>query len=168
VTSFPVPPTATIEELLAAIRQGGEAASESALALGLLLEDRRPEDDIQIASVVGPELAARRLSRSERRGAVDGLITYVQDSPRPNPSAVWALVKSYEPRIVPVLISLLDATLDDQDAVPLAHQALIGIVNVGLTTTKYRAQGHAALERAAVRGHEEVAETARRYLARRS
>src|SRR5438132_1558130 len=165
---FPIRPTATIGELLAAIRRGGELASESTLALGLLLEDRNPEDDTQIAGVVGGELAARRLSRAERRRAVDGLITYLQDTPQPNPSAVWALTKSYEPRIVPVLISLLDATLDDQDAVSLAYQALVGIVNVGLTTPKYRAQGRAILQRAATRGHGEVAQTAQRYLASRS
>src|SRR5690348_8021157 len=155
---FSVRPTATVEELLAAIRRGGETANESALALGLLLEDRNPEDDTQIAGVIGRELASRRLSHAERRSAVDGLITYLQDTPEPHPSAVWALTKSYEPRIVPALLSVLDATLDNQDAVPLAYQALLGVMNVALSTPKYRAQGHAALQRAATRGHGEVAE----------
>jgi hypothetical protein len=162
---FPIRANATVEELLAAIRPGGEEADEAALALGLLLEDRNPDDDTQIASVVGRELAARRLSRAEHDAAVDGLIAYLQDTPKPRPSAVWVLTKSYEPRIVPTLITLLDASLDDPHAAPIAYQALVGIVTAGLTTPKYYAKGRAALERAANRGTAEVAEAAQGYLA---
>ena len=160
----PVPPGATVEELLAGVRRGGEEAHEAALALGLLLEDRRPEDDPGIAVVVGPELAARRLSQVERDAAVEGLMEYLRDTPEPHVMAAWALAKSAEPRTVPVLIELLDSRLADPDAVPLVYQALIGIVTAGLTAPEYRASALAAVQRAATRGRSEVAETAQRYL----
>ena len=160
----PGSPNATVADLLAAIRHGGAEGHEAALALGLLMEDRPPNDDAGAAAAVGAELAARRLSGTERDTAVDGLITYLEETVEPHAMAVWALTKSYEPRAVPALIALLEHCLNDPHTVHLAHQALVGIVTTGLTTIEYREQSLAALRRAAARGGAEVADTAQRYL----
>lgn len=157
-------PDVTIEELLVAVSQGGAPADEASVVLAMLLEKRAPEDDMTLAGLAGPGLAGRRLSRAERRSAVDGLIEYIQDTPNPHPPAVWALGKSYAERAVPVLLRLLDATVDDPAAVPLAYQTVLVVEVVGTMTRRYRAEAHAALRRAAVRGHGEVAEAAQQYL----
>jgi hypothetical protein len=160
----PVSPAPTVEDLLAAVRRGGAEAHEAALALGLLIEDRPPDDNAGVAAVVGGDLAARRLSPTELNAAVDGLISCLQDTDEPHPMAVWALTKSYEPHAVPALIALLDRRIDDPRAVPLVYQALVGVLTTGLTMPEYREQSLAAVRRAAARGHAEVAETAQRYL----
>ena len=154
----------TLEDLLAAVPQGGEEAQEAALALGLLIEDRPPADDAGLAAVVGRDLAARRLSPAERDAAVDGLLAYLRDTAEPHPMAVWALTKSYEPRTVPALIALLERHVDNPRAAPLAYQALVGVVTAGVPTPEYRERSLVAVRAAAARGHAEVAETAQRYL----
>src|SRR3954453_14742805 len=102
-------PQITVEQLLDALRRGGpvaqpdepDEADDAALVLGLLLEDRPPVDDGGVASVLGEELARRRLTPAERAAAVDGLVAYVEDVERPRAGAVWALNKGYEARSIP-------------------------------------------------------------------
>ncbi|MEA2900087.1 MAG: hypothetical protein QOJ84_5702 [Bradyrhizobium sp.] len=157
-------PLPTVEGLLAKVLRGGTEAQEATLTLGLLIEDRPPADDAGLAVVIGPQLAELRLSPAERNAAVDGLLAYIRDTAEPSPTAIWALTKSYEPRIVPVLIALLDRHGDDPHAAPLAYQALVGIVTAGLTTPEWRERSLVAVKRAAARAHAEVAEAAQRYL----
>jgi hypothetical protein len=161
----PTPPDATIKSLLAAIGEGGSAAYEAALTLGLLLEERPHKQDAVVTPIVGHEFAARRLTAAEKEAAVDGLIEYLQTASEPRPMAVWALTKSYEIRAVPTLIMLLDRFHNDAGRQHLAYQALIGVVTTGVTTSRYRELSLQALRRAADSGGAELAETARDFLA---
>jgi hypothetical protein len=157
-------PRPTVEDLLAALRQGGAETDEAVLALGILIEDRAPADDIALMPVVGEQIARRRLSPREHEAAVDGLLAYLQDAGKPHPMAVWALAKSYELRTVPTLINLLDRHAADPRTEKVAYQALLGLVTAGVNTGEYRESALAAIQRAADRGLGEVAETARRFL----
>src|SRR5438094_3945040 len=97
-------------ELIGSILQGGTAAREAALALGLLIEREKVHriagDDGGIRVILGDEWVDRRLTDAELQTVVDELIRYIHDVPAPDVMAVWALTKSYESRIVPALIEL--------------------------------------------------------------
>jgi hypothetical protein len=137
------------------------------MLLGLLIERATgaTSDEGAIASILGEDLARWRLSRAELRTAVNGLISYLEESADPHPTAVWALGKSYQARIVPALIGLLDRVMDDPAAEAVSCQAIIGIINAGMGT-RFHKRALAALRRAEQRGHGEVAEAAADYLHR--
>jgi hypothetical protein len=151
-----------IAKLMESVPKGGEEAHEAALTLGLLIEretvHRPAGDDGGISEILGDEIASRRLSSSELRTAVDELIAYITETPEPHPTAVWAVTKSYDPRILPHLINLLDRVVTDPLKEHLAYQALVGI------TFFYNELSTAAIRRAAERGYGLVKETATQYL----
>jgi hypothetical protein len=153
---------ATIRELLAEVDAGGEPADEVARTLGLLLEGaRRP---------LGPEAILlpvdwrdRRLTEDEVREAVDGLLDHVRQSPEPSPTAVWALAKRPESRIVAPLVALLRRVMADERQEELAYQALTAII-VASPGSGHEADVLAAVWEAASRGHGRVADIADEYL----
>ena len=153
-----------VNELIETIERGGDEAHTAALTLGLLIERekvRRPAgDDGGVRVMLGDELATRRLSDDELQTAVDELIEYLSRTSEPHPTAVWALTKSYDPRIVPPLIELLNKIITDPDKKHLAYQALIGIINTGPNESVVLA----AVQRAAREGLGQVKETAQSYL----
>lgn len=152
----------SLMKFIEAIREGGKEAHEAALTLGLLLERekvRRPvEDDGDIREILGEELANQKFSVTELETIVDELLNYITEVSEPHPSAVWALSKSYNPRILPHLIGLLDRIVTDPEKEHLAYQALVGITcfdnDLSLT----------AIRKAAKQGYGQVKETAKQYL----
>jgi hypothetical protein len=154
-------------ELIGSIRQGAMAAHDAALALGLLIErekvHRLAGDDGGIRVILGDEWVDRRLTDAELQTVVDELIRYIRDVPAPHAMAVWALTKSYESRIVPALIELLERVLTDKAQENVAYQALIGIINTGLASP-YQDLAITAVQQAARQGQGRVQETASEYL----
>lgn len=154
-------------ELIGSIRQGGTAAHNAALALGLLIERekvRQPAgDDESIRAILGDEWVDRKLTDAELQTVVDELMRYIRDVPVPDAMAVWALTKSYESRIVPALIELLERILTDKALENVAYQALIGIINTGLASP-YQDLAMTAIQQAARQGQGSVQETASEYL----
>ncbi|RPJ83106.1 MAG: hypothetical protein EHM18_14870 [Acidobacteria bacterium] len=154
-------------EMMEAIRRGGEEAHEAALTLGLLIErekvNRPAGDDGGISVILGDEFAKRRLSETELKTAVDELIKYIQGTNDPIPTAIWALTKSYDPRIVPYLIEFLNKVLSDPAKEQLAYLALLGIINTGVSSS-YKSDSLAAIRNAAEHGQGIVTETATNYL----
>jgi hypothetical protein len=150
-----------IDDLLAELRTGGDGAKEAARTLGLLIErgSRGPaSDDQDIVEMLPPELADGHLTAAERQAAIDGLIAYVDGEPLPLPLAVWALSKSFDERIAPALIALLERTVDDPEHEHLAYQALTGMIPLGGPEVEK------AVRDAAERGHDRVRDGARQYL----
>lgn len=154
-------------ELIGSIRQGGTAAHDAALALGLLIERekvRQPAGgDESIRAILGDEWVDRKLTDAELQTVVDELMRYIRDVPVPDAMAVWALTKSYESRIVPALIELLERILTDKAQENVAYQALIGIINTGLASP-YQDLAVTAIQQAARQGQGSVQETASEYL----
>ena len=157
----------SVSILLDAVRSGGQQADDAARTLGLLIERekvRRPAgDDGGLGLFLDEEWLEHRLGPQELQEAVDGLTDYVTHTSVPIPSAVWALGKSYEPRIVPPLIDLLRRVLPDEDLESLAYQALTGIIDAS-PGTAYEMQALTAVQDAAHSGHGSVSETANAYL----
>ena len=157
-----------IKELIQAIRSGGTQAHDAALALGLLIEREKvnrpnPADDGGIREILGDELANRRLSQIELNTAVDELIRYIDETLEPESMAVWALTKSYESRILPQLIALLDRVVNNTTQENIAYQTLLGIINIGISSS-YQDLSLATIRKASEHGHGRVQETATRYL----
>lgn len=158
-----------VKELTQALRRTDAEAHEAALTLGLLIEREKvrypaPGDDGGIRKILGDELADRRLSETDLKSAVDEIIAYISDETLlPHPMAVWALTKSYEQRVLPHLIRLLDRIVEDPDLEHLAYQALLGIINIGIPSSN-RDISIAAIRKASGQGHARVMETATQYL----
>jgi len=158
-----------VKELTQALRGSEKEAHEAALTLGLLIEREKvqhptPRDDGGIREIIGDELANQRLSETDLKTVVDEIIAYISDETLlPHPMAVWALTKSYEQRILPHLIRLLDRIIDDPNQENLAYQTLLGIINIGIPSSN-RDLSIAAIRKASDRGHTRVMETATRYL----
>lgn len=169
-----------VPKLIEAIRAGSAEGKEAALVLGLLIERENvyhpiPGDEGGIGQVLGEEFVSRRLSKIEVKEAVDGLIDYINEAVVPQPRAVWALTKSYEPRTLPHLINVLDRFVGDAQKEELVYQALVGIMNssprrvlfehpTGKLRTDERSLS--AIRRAAREGHGRVREAAIKYLQR--
>ncbi|GAA5514210.1 hypothetical protein Dcar01_02964 [Deinococcus carri] len=102
------------------------------MALGLLLEARharRPAgDDGGLAELLGYELAAVSLSDEDAYAALAGLETYVRSQPVPDSGALWALGKSANPRVVPVLTETLSRFLHEPEHQVVAEQALTSLL----------------------------------------
>jgi hypothetical protein len=152
----------TIQELLQAIRQDDKTASEAALSLGLLIErekvSRPAGDDGGISVLIGDEYRHRRLSEAEVETAVTGLTQYINETPNPHPMAVWALTKSYDPRILPVLAAMFDQAVVDPAQEQTAYQALVGI------TAFHNQQALAVIKKASQAKSDLIRETAKQYL----
>jgi hypothetical protein len=152
-----------LDDLIASIHKGDEAAHNSAVTLGLLIERetvRRPipGDDGGIRQILGETWAHRRLSREDLEAAVDALIRYAREAPTPEPAAVWALGKVHQPQVLDPLVEVLDRVLDDPKKENIAYEALAGI------TTFQGEKAFLAIRKAAQSGHGEVKEMARHYL----
>jgi len=158
-----------VKELTQTLRGSETEAHEAALILGLLIEREKvqhptPGDDGGIREIIGDELAHQRLSETDLKTVVDEIIAYISDETLfPHPMAVWALTKSYEPRILPHLIRLLDRIVEDPNQENLAYQTLLGIINIGIPSSN-RDLSIAAIRKASERGHTRVMETATQYL----
>ncbi|MEW5860624.1 MAG: hypothetical protein AB1861_25160 [Cyanobacteriota bacterium] len=158
-----------VKELTQALRRTDAEAHEAALMLGLLIEREKvqhptPGDDGGIREILGDELANQRLSETDLKSVIDEMIAYISDETLlPHPMAVWALTKSYEQRILPHLIRLLDRIVGDPNQENLAYQTLLGIINIGIPSSN-RELYIAAIRKAADQGHVRVMETANRYL----
>lgn len=155
-----------ILQLMDAIRRGGDQAEEAALALGLLIERERTNrplgDDGGVQLILGEQMAKQRFSEVELKSAVHELIRYVNETPNPHPSAVWALTKSYDGRIVTPLIELLKRLLPDPSQENAACAALSGIMNTGISSELQR-ESLAIIRQAAEVGFGRVKEAAIAY-----
>jgi len=156
-----------ISQLMGAIRCGGDQTEEAALTLGLLIERERTNrpvgDDGGIRLILDEEMAKRRLSEVELASAVEELIRYVSETPTPHPTAVWALTKSYDVRMVRPLIELLKRLLPDSSQENAAYNALSGVMNTGVSS-ELREESLAMIREAAEQGFERVKEAAAGYL----
>lgn len=165
-TGVPAPRVPGFPALLGAALAGDR---EAVLTLALLFEQtRRPaaDPDESVQSLLAPEYAACRLTEDEWHTAVDALLHQVEQAGgATGPSVVWALSKTYEPRIVPPLATLLGRLLAATDPGPreLAHQTLFAVLNVGMGC--HRDLALDTVRAAARNGSGAVADTARRYLA---
>lgn len=159
----------SVLELIQVIRDKSQESHDAALAIGLLIEREKvnrpmPGDDGGIAEILGKKLASQRLSETDLETALNELISYVNDTPEPEPMAIWALNKSYDLRIIPTLINVLKRTVHDPKQENLACQALFGLINIGISS-KYKSLCLEILDEAAKYGHGEVKDTASNYLA---
>lgn len=156
-----------VADLLARLASGGRAGTDAALVLGLLLEretvTRPPADDGGPRLLLPAEWRQRRLDPAETQQVVDALLDHVRGTPVPDPTAVWALGKSLEPRIVPPLVDLLHRVLADGALDDLAQQAF-GAVVVAAPGSGYEADVLAVAWAAAKQAPGDVAEVARDYL----
>lgn len=150
-----------IDELLADVRAGGDDAEEAAVTLALLIErGSRPEgaDDSDIDAALLPQYAGKHLTAAEREQAIQGLLEIVGAEPFPPATAVWALSKSFEARVAPALIGVLERSVEDPEREHLAYQALTGLIPFDTPEVRQ------VFKWAAERGHGRVQETARQYL----
>jgi hypothetical protein len=158
-----------VRQLVEAVRQGGGQGEEASLVLGLLIERervRRPiaRDEGGIGQILDKEYADRRLSEDELAAAVEGLLRHVAEADEDvEPSTVWALGKSNEPRVVPPLVDLLLRLIERPEKEDLAYQTLLAVVNIGIGSS-FQGPALEAVRAAARRGSGRVAETARDYL----
>jgi hypothetical protein len=124
--------TQWVRSLAPVISRGGEEADLAIRALGLLIEREKVShpggDDGGVEELLGPELAARKLTPLAIHEAVDLLISHLTAVRIPEPGIVWALTKSFDPRIVPHLAALLERVVDDP-----AHQVVAAQTVEGLT-----------------------------------
>jgi hypothetical protein len=121
----------SIVDCLANLSGTDSVAHEAALTLGLLLERSRPGTGPAVPGtdeLLPAELRGRRLSTSELEQVTTGLIRYVSDAAEPCPMAVWALSKTSDPRVRPVLVELLGRFTGRPDKEHIAYQALVGVI----------------------------------------
>jgi hypothetical protein len=160
--------TEILTALLNDLEAGGERSEEAALALGLLLERvsgvRPSGKPFPIARVLDEKLAAVRLSASDVERILDRLIS-VAGRTR-DPSAIWALAASRDPRIVAPLVRILERTLESSAEELAAGHCLHGIIETGVESPSNRREAIAAIRRAAAKGRGEVRQLAAEYLAR--
>lgn len=149
-------------ELLTKINRG-KNVEEAALTLGLLLERahrrRFGQDNAEeIGAILGDVFADEMLSENDAGNVVGTLIRYIERATPPHLMAVWALTKSFDPRVLPALIALLDRVLADPRHEHLANGALNGI------TLYQTEEAVAAIRRARASGHGQVKRSARQFL----
>lgn len=155
-------PTQWVRELATAIPRGGEQADLAIRTLGLLIEREKAShpagDDGGVTELLGPELAAHRLTPAAIHEAVNLLLAHLTEVRVPEPGIVWALTKSFDPRIVPHLAALLERVIDDP-----VHEAVASQV-VDSLTCFFDARSIAAVRLAAERGHGDAREHAAYWL----
>ena len=155
-----------VSQLMNTIRRGGDQAEEAALALGLLIErettNRPLGDDGGIQVILGNQSVERRLTESELKNSIEELIHYINETSNPHPTAVWALTKSYDVRIVRPLIDLLKRLLPDPDQENAAQAALSGIMNTGVAS-ELKEESLLIIRQAAESGFGRVKEAASQY-----
>ncbi|MEU5957962.1 hypothetical protein [Streptomyces sp. NPDC047525] len=158
-----------VSGLVEAVRVGGTDGEDAALILGLLIERERVyrplADDGGITAVLSKEYANWRLSQVEVTLVVEELIAHVSQAGEvTSPSVIWALSKSYDPRIVPPFVDLLLELIDRVDKEDLCYQILLSVINVGIGSC-FRERVRDAVRLAAARSPGLVGRTARDYVA---
>lgn len=159
-----------LTDLMKRIREGGKQAREAALTIGLLIEQekvrRKSSDDGGVGAVLGASWAGTRLTAGEVEFAVDQLIAYLNETPEPDATAIWAVSKSYDSRIVPTLAELVDRFASDPMREGIAAEALLGVINAGIGS-KHDSIAMAAVRHACEAGVGSVKETAATFLGSR-
>jgi hypothetical protein len=162
-----------VRQLVRHIRDRDALADDSAVALALLIEgapgnegspgnEGAPENAQLAAELFGDGVAAWPRSEAARAEATAEaareLRCYLDETPLPLPSAVWALGKTRDPSLVGTLASVLIRALDRR-AEPLAYQAL-----AALTTLPDDVVPVETIRLAEANGPDEVRELARGWL----
>jgi hypothetical protein len=157
----------SVLSLVELLRAGGDDADDAARTIGLLLErdrlHRRAADEGSVDELLDEQWRERRIDAAELQAVVDALIDYIRGTSEPLAGAVWALSKSYQPRIVPPLIDVLRRTMAEPASENVAYLALSGVLNAS-PGTEHRQAALAVVREAAITGGGRVAETARQYL----
>lgn len=126
------------EDLIHTLNSKGPNAERAALALGSLIErarTRRPlGDDGGVRQELGDEIADLHLTDNDISHAVDVLMQYTGSGANVTPSAVWALGKSYEARVVPTLVAVLRSSANDVEKRAVALNALHGVITCGVSS----------------------------------
>ncbi len=147
-----------VHDLLATALSRRVASTDALGALDLLLEAARATrpagDDSGLADLLPPELARHRLTDTERRKVIAELSRTLRRQRTLNHSLIWALNKSADPVILPVLERALKS--EQQDA---ASEALNGLALFWLDSV-------AAVEHAAQSGQGDVKAQAQDLLER--
>jgi hypothetical protein len=151
-----------VQQLVDALAKGGQATEDAALALGLLIERERVSrpagSDDSLEHLFGAAVAAQRLTPLAIHEAVDALLARTRQEGLPPAIVIWALTKSFEPRIVPHLLPLLERVVDDPQHENLARQIVDGL------SCYFDARAVAGLRTAAARGHGEAKAGAEHWL----
>ena len=152
-----------VRDLLDKVSSDGDESSQAALALGLLVQREKvtfpPGDDGGVEQTLGAAMAAQRLGPMEIHDAVNGLIARMRDPRLPAPFVVWAAARSFDPRIVPHLVALLERVVEQADRTALARQIVDGLTHF------FDARAVAGIRLAAARGTGEVRDSAGSWLA---
>ena len=159
---------ALFTELVEVVSNKGPNLADACQAIGMLIErecTRRPVkgDDLGVQEVLGDKYARLKLSKEDIRLAIDQLIVYLGTTFSPLSTAVWAVRKSYESRVVPILVYVLQAAASDPEQHGVALNALHGIEDSGVTST-YKDEALAAIRQVASNGTDEIRREAKRYL----
>ena len=122
----------TIDNLLETALSKRRNVDNAIRALGLLLEKRhvkRPRgDDGGLGELLGPELASYNLSDAEAKRIVLSLSLYVLKKRVVKPGIIWALNKSADRLIIPVLGHTLLTHLKSREQQYVTEQALNGLI----------------------------------------
>ncbi|WP_291430669.1 hypothetical protein [Deinococcus sp.] len=135
-----------INDLLATALSRRVASTGALGTLGLLLEVARAThpagDDGGLADLLHPELARHRLTDTERRKVIEELSRKLWRQRTLNHSLIWALNKSADPVILPVLERALNRALKSgqQDAASEALNGLALFWPDSAAAVKYAAQ----------------------------
>lgn len=154
-----------IDDLLKTAFSRRKASTDAIGALGLLLEETRAKrpagDDGGLRDLLGPELAAYRLSEVERSTIIESLSHRLLKQRNINHTLIWALSKSADECILPVLTTLLNRALQSPRQQDAASEALNGLA-------LFWPDSKSAVERAAEQGQGDVQEQAKDLLRRHS
>jgi hypothetical protein len=154
-----------IDDLLKTAFSRRKASTDAIGALGLLLEETRAKrpvgDDGGIRDLLGPELAAYRLSKVERSTIIESLSHRLLKQRNINHLLIWALSKSADECILPVLTTVLNRALQSPQQQDAASEALNGLA-------LFWPDSKSAVERAAQQGQGDVQEQAEDLLKRHS
>lgn len=146
-------------QLVRHITDGDALADDSAVALARLIEGG-PHNERLLSELFG-DLAPTSSESARSHAAAEAvrqLRRYIQETPMPLPSAVWALSKEQDPNLADTFTSLVTRALDRHDE-PLAYQAL-----AALTALPCDAVPVDTIRLAAAKGHDEVRDLANDWL----
>jgi hypothetical protein len=155
-----------VQDLMATLHRGDTDADDAAVTLGLLIERERvhrPLGGNADEQLLGPELAARRLSHDETIEAVSLLTDYVLEAAEPRVSAIWALGKSADAAIVPALVVVFNQGVEDPQNEDLLQQVLQALYVNGIDSP-YVSAAAEVFRRAAAEGRGEVQRLGTHYL----
>jgi hypothetical protein len=152
-------PSSIVTQLVRHIRQRDALADDSAVALALLIEGaplnaRLSSELFGDLAPANSEVACAEVTEK----AVGELRRYVNETPLPLPSAIWALGKTQDPSLADMFASALVRALDVH-AEPLAYQALAALTALPADSVPVH-----AIRLAAAKGHDDVRDLANDWL----